>query len=177
MMGDNRITPYSVNSACIAVNPSDTAPALVALDATVITTRREIAAGDFWAVAIPGSTVLEKDEIVKEIQIPAPASGVKSWFVKMAIRKAIDFPIVNCGRHCGGNARICLNAVHNNPYRATKAEDAIKGKAITMENAEAAAEAGLTGTSPMAASGSNPGNKWKVSAAKGVMKQAIMGCA
>ncbi|MFA6613069.1 MAG: FAD binding domain-containing protein [Dehalococcoidales bacterium] len=179
MMGDNRYhSIFGAIGACIAVNPSDTAPALVALDATVITTRREIAAGDFWAVAIPGSTVLEKDEIVKEIQIPAPASGVKSWFVKMAIRKAIDFPIVNCAAAIGGgNARICLNAVYNNPYRATKAEDAIKGKAITMENAEAAAEAGLTGTSPMAASGSNPGNKWKVSAAKGVMKQAIMGCA
>jgi len=179
MMGDNRYhSIFGALSACIAVNPSDTAPALVALNATIVTTKREIPAQEFWTVAIPGSTVLAKDELVKEIKIPAPASGVKSWFVKMAVRNAIDFPIVNCAAAIGGgNARICLNAVYNNPYRATKAEDAIKDKALTIENAEAAAEEGVSGNAPMAANGSNPGNKWKVSAAKGVMKQAIMGCA
>ena len=176
MSGDNRYhSIFGAVGACIAVNPSDTAPALVALNATIKTNKRDIAAEEFWAVKIPGSTVLDDDEIVTEIQVPA-FSG-KSAFVKFAIRKSIDFPIVNCAAAISGSsARICLNAVHNLPYRATAAEEAIAGKEINEANAEAAAEAGLAGATPMPASGSNPGNKWKVSAAKGVMKQTILAC-
>jgi len=182
MLGDNRYhSIFGAVSGCVAVNPSDTAPALVALNATVVTSSRTIPIEQFFAVEIApngvGSTVLEKGEIVKEIQIPAPASGVKSWFVKLAIRKAIDFPIVNCAAAIGsGDARICLNAVHNNPYRATKAEEVVKGKTIDEANAEAAALAGVSNAIALAASGTNPGNKWKISVAKGVMKQAILGC-
>ena len=58
--------------------------------------KRNINAQDFWAVKIPHSTVLTPDEIVTEIQIPAPATGSKSAFLKFALRKSIDFPIVNC---------------------------------------------------------------------------------
>ena len=66
MVGENRFhSIFGALNACVAVNPSDTAPALVALDAKIITTKREIAAEDFWAFSIPGSTVLEKGEIVK----------------------------------------------------------------------------------------------------------------
>jgi xanthine dehydrogenase YagS FAD-binding subunit len=178
MAGDNRYhSIFGAVSACLAVNPSDTAPALVALNAKIVTTKRTIDAESFWKVAIPGSTVLEADEIVKEIQIPAPASGVKSAFVKFAIRKSIDFPIVNCAAAIGGGeARICLNAVYNMPYRATAAEDSIKGKTINEANAETSAVAGVASATPMSANGSNPGNKWKVSAAKGVMKQTILAC-
>jgi xanthine dehydrogenase YagS FAD-binding subunit len=178
MAGDNRYhSIFGAVSACLAVNPSDTAPALVALNAKIVTTKRTIDAESFWKVAIPGSTVLEADEIVKEIQIPAPATGVKSAFVKFAIRKSIDFPIVNCAAAIGGGeARICLNAVYNMPYRATAAEDSIKGKTINEANAETAAVAGVASATPMSANGSNPGSKWKVSAAKGVLKQTILAC-
>ena len=88
--------------------------------------------------------MLENDEIITEIQIPKPSAGVKSAFIKFAMRKSIDFPIVNCAAAIeseGGvvkSARICLNAVYSNPYRATKAEEAIKGKAIDEATAEAA---------------------------------------
>jgi xanthine dehydrogenase YagS FAD-binding subunit len=179
MAGDNRYhSIFGAVGACLAVNPSDTAPALVALNAKIVTTKQTINAEDFWKVAIPGSTVLETGELVKEIQIPEPASGVKSAFIKFAIRKSIDFPIVNCAAAIGGGeARICLNAVHNMPYRATAAEDSIKGKTINESNAETAAVAGVSAATPMSANGSNPGNKWKVSAAKGVMKQTILACA
>jgi xanthine dehydrogenase YagS FAD-binding subunit len=158
MMGDNRYhSIFGAVKACIAVNPSDTAPALVALNATIKTNKREIAAEDFWDVAIPGSTVLESDEIVTEIQIPEPASGTKSAFLKMAIRRSIDFPVVNCATMIsGGNARICLNAVYNKPYRATKAEEAINGKTIDEANAQAAGEAATSGSSGLPASKTNP---------------------
>ena len=53
-------------------------------------------------MAVPGSTVLDAGEIVTEIQVPAPAAGIKSTFIKFTIRKSIDFPIVNCAAAVGG---------------------------------------------------------------------------
>jgi CO/xanthine dehydrogenase FAD-binding subunit len=132
-----------------------------------------IPAENFWDMAIPGSTVLAADEIVTEIEVPAPASGVKSAFIKFAIRKSIDFPIVNCAAVIGkGEARICLNAVFNTPRRATEAEEAIKGKAITEANAEAA------GTAAVVAAMVLPGdrNKWKIQIARTMVKRAILAC-
>jgi xanthine dehydrogenase YagS FAD-binding subunit len=175
MAGDNRYhSIFGAVKACVAVNPSDTAPALVALNAKIVTTKQTIDAENFWDVAIPGSTVLAADEIVKEIQIPTPASGVKTAFIKVAIRKSIDFPIVNCAASIGGgDARICLNAVYNKPYRATKAEDAIKGKTIDATNAEAAGAAAVSNAMVL------PGNyqQYKVQIAKAMVKRAILACA
>jgi len=172
MMGENRYhSIFGAVKACIAVNPSDTAPALVALNAKIVTTKRTIEAEQFWDMVVPGSTVLAADELVKEIQIPTPAAGVKSAFVKFALRRSIDFPIVNCAAAIGGGAaRICLNAVYNKPYRATKAEDAIKGQAINEANAEAAGTAAVSGATALTY------NKWKVQVAKGMVKKAILAC-
>ena len=175
IMGDNRYhSIFGALKSCFAVNPSDTAPALVALDAQIRTNRRLIPAENFWDMAIPGSTVLEADEIVTAIEIPAPANGVKSAFIKFAIRKSIDFPIVNCAAAIGsGKARICLNAVYNVPRRATKAEETITGKTITEENAEAAGAAAVETATTL------PGerNKWKIQIAKTMVKRAILACA
>ena len=170
--GENRYhSIFGLVKACAAVNPSDTAPALVALNAKIVTTKRTIEAEKFWDVGTPGSTVLAADELVKEIQVPAPAAGVKSAFLKFALRSSIDFPIVNCAAAIGGgDARICLNAVHNNPYRATKAEAAIKGKAIDMASAEAAGAAAVEGAVAL------PLNKWKIAVAKAQVKRAILLC-
>ena len=173
--GDNRYhSIFGGVMGCIAVNPSDTAPALVALNARIITTKRMIEAEKFWAAKVPGSTVLDVDEIVREIQIPPPAPSVKSSFVKFALRTSIDFPIVNCAAMVGGgNARVCLNAVHNRPYRAVKAEELIKGKSIDEATADAA------GAAAVASAKALPGdrNKWKIPIAKTMVKRAILACA
>ncbi len=172
MVGENRYhSIFGAIKACVAVNPSDTAPALVALNAKIVTTKRTIDTEQFWDMVVPGSTVLAADEIVKEIQVPAPASAVKSAFVKFALRRSIDFPIVNCAAAIGGGAaRICLNAVYNKPYRATKAEDAIKGQTISETTAEAAGTAAISDAKGLAY------NKWKIQVAKGMVKKAIMAC-
>jgi xanthine dehydrogenase YagS FAD-binding subunit len=172
MAGDNRYhSIFGAVKACVAVNPSDTAPALVALNAKIVTTKKTIDAENFWDFAVPGSTVLAADEIVKEIQVPTPASGVKTAFVKFALRSSIDFPVVNCAAAIGGgDARICLNAVYNKPYRATAAEDAIKGQTISDETAEAA---GTAAVSKAVALGKN---KWKIQVAKTMVKRAILAC-
>jgi xanthine dehydrogenase YagS FAD-binding subunit len=175
MMGDNRYhSIFGAVKSCLAVNPSDTAPALVALNAKIKTNKRLIEAEQFWDMTVPGSTVLAADEIVAEIQIPTPAPGAKSAFIKFAIRKSIDFPIVNCAAMIGaGDVRICMNAVYNKPYRATQAEAAMKGKAINEANADAA------GAAAVASARALPGdkNKWKIPIAKTMVKRAILACA
>jgi xanthine dehydrogenase YagS FAD-binding subunit len=173
MAGENRYhSIFGAINACIAVNPSDTAPALVALDAKIKTDRRIIEAEKFWARGTPGSTVLAADEIVTEIQLPAPPPGVKSAFIKFAIRKSIDFPIVNCAAAIGaGHARICLNAVYAIPYRATAAEAAMSGKTINEEIADAAGAAAISDARALAY------NKWKIPIAKAMVKRSILACA
>ncbi|NLA75066.1 MAG: molybdopterin dehydrogenase, partial [Deltaproteobacteria bacterium] len=170
MTGDNRYhSIFGATAGCIAVNPSDTAPALIALDAKVVTDKREINAEDFFDVRQPGNTVLEQGEIITEIQVPAPLKGAKSAFIKFALRKSIDFPIVNCAVMVGGkDPRICLNAVAPKPYRAIKAEEALDGKKINEVSASAAGEAAVADARPLTAA------KFKVQIAKTLVKRAIL---
>lgn len=173
--GENRYhSIFGAVKACVAVNPGDTAPALVALNARIKTNKRIIEIEKFWDVATPGSTVLAGDEIVAEIQVPEPAAGSRSAFLKFALRKSIDFPIVNCASAINGGAfRICLNAVHNMPYRAIKAEGAMQGKAIDTASAEAAGAAAISDARAL------PGGKndWKIQIAKTMVKRTILACA
>ncbi|MBP1624078.1 MAG: molybdopterin dehydrogenase FAD-binding protein [Acidobacteria bacterium] len=170
MAGDNRYhSIFGAVNKCIAVHPSDVAPALVALNAKVVTNRRTIEAENFFDVKIPGNTVLAAGEIITEIRIPAPPAGAKSAFLKFAIRKSIDFPIVNCAVMVGGGSpRICLNAVAPKPYRAVKAEAAIAGKPVSEANAEAAGEAAVADARPL------PASKFKVQIAKTLVKRALL---
>ena len=175
--GDNRyhsIFGGSVEGGCYAVHPSDTAPALIALDARIKTSKRLINAEDFFQVEVIKTTVLDDDEIVTEIQIPTPPG--KSAFIKFALRKSIDFPIVNCVAMLTSSkgkvtaARVCLNAVYVKPYRATKAEEAIVGKPIDEANAEAAGSAAVSEAKPLTH------NTYMVQIAKTMVKRAILAC-
>jgi xanthine dehydrogenase YagS FAD-binding subunit len=172
--GDNRYhSIFGAVNSCIAVNPSDTAPALVALQAKMKTNKRIIDAENFWDMKTPGSAVLDAGEILVEFQMPSPSPGVKSAFIKFALRKAIDFPVVNCAAAIGGGtATICLNAVYNKPYRALKAEQAIMGKEIDAASAEAAGAAAVADARAL------PGdrNKWKIPIAQAMVKRAILAC-
>jgi len=171
--GENRYhSIFGAVNGCIAVHPSDIAPALIALDAKIVTNKRTINAQDCWDVKVPGNTVLAADEIVTEIRVPTPAAGAKSAFLKFAIRKSIDFPIVNCAvMVSNGAARICLNAVAPKPYRAAKAEAAIAGKPINEANAEAAGAAAVADAFPL------PATKYKVQIAKTLVKRALLAAA
>ncbi len=177
--GDTRyhsIFGGSVDEGCIAVHPSDTAPALIALNARIKTSKRTIRAEDFFKVEVSRTTVLEDDEIVTEIQIPAPDNGAKSAFFKFALRKSIDFPIVNCAAMItvsGGKvsaARICLNAVYVKPYRAVKAEEEIIGKEINDANAGAAGRVAVSDAKPL------HDNAYMVQVAMIMVKRAILAC-
>ena len=177
--GDNRyhsVFGGSAEGGCYAVHPSDTAPALIALGGKIKTSRTTVNAEDFFQVAVGGTTILDTDEIVTEVQVPAPAHGTKSTFIKVALRESIDFPIVNCAamlRHSDGvvsAVRICLNAVYVKPYRALKAEEAILGNAVSESMAEKAAEAVVPGAKPLKY------NRYMVQIAKTLVKRAILAC-
>jgi len=177
--GDNRyhsIFGGSVEKGCAAVHPSDTAPALVSLNAELKTSKRILRIDDFFRVEVGKTTVLDDDEILTEIQIPAPPPGSRSAFLKFALRKSIDFPVVNCAallttdRGRVKAARICLNAVYVKPYRAVKAEYALLGKEIDESNVEAAASDSIAEAKPL------QHNRYMVPIAKIMVKRAILAC-
>ena len=173
LTGDGRYhSIFGGVAGCVAVNPSDVAPALVALGARIKTTRRVVEAEGFFSAKGCASTVLDENEIVSEVRIPAPSPGTKSAFIKYALRKSIDFPIVNCAAVIGPKeARICLNAVFNNPYRAAAAEEVILGKPIDEAIADAAGAAAVSAARPLKS------NRYKVQIARTLVKRAILACA
>jgi xanthine dehydrogenase YagS FAD-binding subunit len=177
--GDNRyhsIFGGSVAEGCLAVHPSDTAPALIALDTKIKTSKRTIRARDFFQVEVGKTTVLDTDEIVMEIQVPTPLSNSKSSFMKFATRKTIDFAIVNCAamisttKNMVSNARICLNAVYVTPYRPVKAEEVIIGKTLNEANAEEAGNEAISNAKPLRY------NSYMVQIAKTLVKRTILAC-
>jgi xanthine dehydrogenase YagS FAD-binding subunit len=177
--GDNRyhsIFGGSVSGGCFAVHPSDTAPALVALDAKIVTSSRTIDAEKFFEVKPIKTTVLKADEIVTGIQVPEPAAGSSSAFLKFALRRSIDFPIVNCAVMITRKddkvsaARICLNAVHVIPYRAVKAEQVITGRVIDVAAADEAGAAAVAEAKPL------EHNKYMVAIARTLVKRSILAC-
>jgi xanthine dehydrogenase YagS FAD-binding subunit len=175
--GDDRyhsIFGGSVEEGCIAVHPSDTAPALVALNAKIQTSKRIVDAANFFHVDECRTTILDDDEIVTEIHIPRPAG--KSTFTKFALRKAIDFPIVNgavmiaVADDVVSRARICLNAVYVVPYRSVLAEETLIGKPINDVNAQAAANAAVSNARP------RHRNQYLVEIARTLVKRMILAC-
>jgi CO/xanthine dehydrogenase FAD-binding subunit len=141
---------------------------LIALNAEIVTSERTVNAEDFFEVNTLSNTVLGFNEIVTEIRIPALPAGAKSIFKKMALRKAIDFPIVNCAIVTGDSPRICLGAVAPTPLRVPKAEDEIRGKAIDEKVAEAAGKAAISGAHPF------EDTKYKLQIAKTLVKRALL---
>src|SRR5213080_2082039 len=103
-------TPTAVNrehaifdaDRCVAVNPSDTAPALVALDATMVIRgpkgERTVAAEQYFVgpgIDITRMNVLQPGELLTAIRIPATMAGAQFYFEKVRDRNVWDFPLVN----------------------------------------------------------------------------------
>lgn len=179
IQGDNRyhsIFGGSVEEGCYAVHPSDTAPALIALKARIKTSKRTIEAENFFQVGVAKTTVLDDDEIVMEIEIPAPHKNTRSFFTKFALRKSIDFPIVNCAASITladgkvEDARVCLNAVYVKPYRAVKAENVLIGEVLDEKSAEAAGDAAVADARPLAHNG------YMVQIARTLVKRTVLAC-
>jgi xanthine dehydrogenase YagS FAD-binding subunit len=170
--GDNRFhSIFGGPAGCYAVYPSDTAAALLALNASVVTNSRTIPIDSFFD-NLKG-TVLANNEMVTEVDIPAPPAGSKQTYIKFRLRKTIDFPIVGVATLitvASGNvsaARIALGAVAPMPIRAKAAETALVGQAIGATTATTAAAAAVQNAVPMTK------NHFKVLITQALISQAI----
>ncbi len=164
-IGDNRYhSIFGDDNGCFAVSSHDTAPALVALGATVVTTKREVPAEEFFGAHGHRSNVLEDGEVVKEFRVP---KAEKSAFQKFALRKSIDFPVVNCAvAATGGETRVALGGVHPAPWRSKEAEEAVAA-GVTADSAAKAGEAAVSVAKPLGK------NAYKVDIARTLVKRTL----
>ena len=162
------------NCGCVAVNASDMAPALIALDAKIKTTRRILTAEGFFSAGIMKTSQLEAGELVVEIQIPQPTLGSQQGFIKFAQRNSHDFPVVSVAAVLGMNAdrvdavRIVLGAVAPVPLRIKDVEVFLKGKNLNNKSAATAGNIAGKHTLPLSK------NKYKVQVAKALVEKVIL---
>jgi NADPH-dependent glutamate synthase beta subunit-like oxidoreductase len=162
------------NCGCLAVGPSDIAMALVALDARVVTSKRTVPAQAFFNASATSSTILDKDELIKEIRIPKPAQGARQAYEKFTLRKPVDFAIVSVASIMTVkdgvcvNARIVLGAVAPEPMRARAVEEFLKGRRVDEAMAAKAAGLAVEGAMPLGM------NNYKMEITKALVKRAIM---
>lgn len=159
--------------ACIATHPSDMAVALAALDARIhlasAAGTRVVPLTEFYR--LPGDrpdleTVLATGEVIVAIELPPSNLAARSGYRKVRDRASYAFALVSvaAGLRIDGDVivdvRIALGGVAARPWRAFRAEEALRGKAPTPEAFAAAAEAELQDAAPL------PGNAFKVELAK-----------
>jgi len=183
-------TPTAINrehailgaDRCVAVNPSDTAPALIALDAQMVIRgargERVVSAEDYFigpSTDITRMTVLKPGDLLTAIRIPAAWAGAHFYFEKIRDRQVWDFPLVNIASAAvfsGGNIeriRIAVNGVAAHPVRLKQVEDAVRGKARDEATAEMAGQLAIQGVQPLQHNG------YKVPLMRNLVKRSIRG--
>jgi xanthine dehydrogenase YagS FAD-binding subunit len=183
-------TPTAVNrehailqaDRCVAVSPSDTAPALIALDAQMVIRRRGgervVEAADYFLgpdVDITRMTVLQPGELLTSIRIPSSWAGASFYFEKVRDRQVWDFPLVNVAsaiRASGpaiADARIVVGAVAARPLRLHEVERAIVGKPRNEETARLAGELAIQGAVALRH------NAYKVPLMRNLVRRAVRG--
>ena len=134
---------------CWAVSSSDTAPVLIALDASVILVgpsgERRIPVKDLYRADGIDFTTRKREEILTAIHLPAP-NGVRATYLKLRRRGSIDFPILGVAAAIRTakdgtvtSARIVLTAVESAPLEAEKAQALLLGKKLSVDLIEEAA--------------------------------------
>ncbi len=183
-------TPTSVNrehaifeaKRCVAVNPSDTAPALIALDAKFVIHgpggERVVDAEDYFitpATDIQRMTILGPSDLLTAIRIPGTWAGARFHFEKSRDRQAWDFALVNVASamKLSGDTiedvRIVVNAVGPRPLRLRDVERQLKGQTATANVAEAAGELAILGARPL------QHNAYKIPLMRNLVRRAIRG--
>jgi xanthine dehydrogenase YagS FAD-binding subunit len=180
--GRNREHAILHAERCVAVNPSDTAPALIALDARfVIRTpkgERVIDAEDYFVgpdIDITSLHVLKPGELLTAIRIPSAWAGAQFYFEKVRDRNVWDFPLLNVASAMvlsnGGiqRIRIAVNAAAARPLRLKAVEDAVRGKPANAATGEMAGRLAVQGAVPLQF------NAYKIPMMRNLVKRAIGG--
>jgi xanthine dehydrogenase YagS FAD-binding subunit len=163
-------TPTAINrehailgaDRCVAVSPSDSAPAMVALEAQMVVRNshgeRVIDAENYFTnpgIDITRMTVLQPGDLLTAIRIPGTWANTQFYFEKVRDRPVWDFPLVNIASAKVINAgrieriRIVVNGVAAHPWHLKDVEDAIAGKPATEETAQMAGEMAISGAVPL----------------------------
>lgn len=166
---------------CIATHPSDMAVAMAALDAVVHTYRpdgpRAIPLTELHR--LPGEqperdTILRHGELITAVELPPLAFAANSRYRKVRDRASYAFALVSVAAALDladgavRDVRLALGGVAHKPWRATKAEEMLRGGPATAESFRAAAEAELADARPL------PGNAFKVPLARNVVVGTLL---
>ena len=183
-------TPTAINrehailqaERCVAVSPSDTAPALIALDAKMVIRSRSgervVDAEQYFvgpAIEITRMTVLRPGELLTAIRIPGTWAGAQFYFEKVRDRQVWDFPLVNVAsamKASGGTIqqlRLAVGAVAATPLRLTAVETAVAGRPRNEETADMAGRLAVEGAQPLRYNG------YKIPLMRNLVKRAIRG--
>jgi xanthine dehydrogenase YagS FAD-binding subunit len=183
-------TPTAINrehaileaDRCVAVSPSDTAPALIALDAQMVIRRtdgeRVVSAEEFFigpAIDIMRMTVLRPGELLTAIRIPGTWAGAEFYFEKVRDRNVWDFPLINVASaiKVSGTTiegmRLAVGAVAARPLRLVQVEAAVAGKPRSEETAAMAGQLAIEGATALRYNG------YKIPMMRNLVKRAIRG--
>lgn len=179
--GENKYQAIFDEGPCLAVHPSDLAPALVALDATVAIEgprgARTIAVADLLqppTEAIRSEHRLGDDELIVAIAIPMQPDGAHGVYLKMMDRAAWAFALVSAAAQLTlrdgqvAQARLVLGGVANTPRRVTAAETLLIGHPLTPALAAQVAEAAVADATPLTH------NRYKVAMARELARRALL---
>jgi len=147
---------------CVAVSPSDTAPAMVALDARMVIRNadgeREVAAEDFFIgpdIDIERMTILEPGDLLTAVRIPSDWAGARFYFEKVADRNTWDFALVSiaAAMFVSGDSieriRMAAGAVECVPRRLSAVENAVTGQTKNEATASVAGQSAVRGATPL----------------------------
>src|ERR1700723_1546133 len=180
--GRNREHAILHADRCVAVNPSDTAPALIALDTTfVISTHkgeRVVDAEDYFIgpdIDITRLHILQPGDLLTAIRIPSRWASAKFYFEKIRDRTVWDFPLMNVASlmATSGDAieriRIAVNGAAARPLRLKAVEDAVRGRPRSAATGEIAGKLAVQGAVPLQF------NAYKIPLMRHLVKRAISG--
>ena len=178
--GENEFHAIFGGGPSYIVHPSDTAPALVALDATFRIVgpggERRVAAADFFTLPTVDASrenVLKDGEVLAEIVLPARAAGARSTYHKILDREAWTHAVVSAAVVLDMNqdvcrsARVVLGGVAPIPWRLPEVEKLLAGKRITPDVAAAAGDAAVAGARPLAK------NAYKVPLTRNMVRRTL----
>ena len=178
--GDNRQHAIIGAEECVAVAPSDLAPALIAYDATVSLTgargSRTMPLSDLYVTPhgrVRREHAITPDQLILEVRVPENAIARRGAFEKAMERKTWSFALVSVAvsvKIIGGvarDARIVLGGVAPVPWRARDAEKLLEGRALDDAACEAAADAALEKAEPL------KDNGYKVPLARELVRRTL----
>jgi xanthine dehydrogenase YagS FAD-binding subunit len=179
--GRNREHAILHADRCVAVNPSDSAPALIALDAKfVIRTRkgeRVVDAEDYFIgpdIDITRLHILQPGDLLTAIRIPSTWAGAQFYFEKIRDRNVWDFPLMNVASAMVTSGdridriRISVNGAAARPLRLKAVEDAVLGKPRNAATGEMAGRVAVDGAVPLQF------NAYKIPLMRNLVKRAIV---